>query len=66
MMRNVNTREFIALRWFYYICAGLAPSVYLFNEDLEQMFEKKQNKFSNIISEFEDMNSSGFTEEREK
>ena len=65
-MRTINTREFIALRWFYYICEGLSPSVYLFNEDLEKMFEKKHNKFSTILSEFEDLTMSGFTDERDK
>lgn len=63
MITNINTREFIALRWYYYICEGLEPSVYLFDEDQEKNFEKKHNKFSDILYELEDLTISGFTDE---
>lgn len=41
MIEQINSRQFMALRWFYYICEGLAPPVYLFDEDIEMVHAKK-------------------------
>jgi len=41
MIEQINSRQFMALRWFYYICEGLAPPVYLFDEPIEMVQEKK-------------------------
>lgn len=62
-MWNLEKREFVALRWFFFLYDTMTPSGTLFDEESHIHHHNKNNQ---IFENLDDLTISGITEEQRK